>query len=913
MNLFELFVKIGVDDQASKNISNISSKLGNGLKKAAGIGLKAVTAASAGIAALTGAAVKNYAEYEQLVGGAELMFGKAFETVQKNAKEAYKTVQMSQNEYLQQVNGFATGLKTALGGNEQAAAELSHKIVQAEADIVAATGNTQENVANAFAGIMKSNFTMLDNLQIGITPTKEGFQEVIDKVNEWNKANGRATKYQMGNLADMQSALVDYIDMVGMSGYAQNEASKTISGSLASMKSAWSNLITGVADDSADFDELINNMVDSVATVGENIMPRVEKSLLGVSKLIEKLLPTIANKIPNILSKFAPKLLNSGFNILKQLVKGIKNNAKIIVNSAKDLILSFIDGMVDMFPDVIDAGIELLSGIVEAIPDVVANLAKNLPKISDAIIKGLGKAAGSIGKAIVGIFVPFDNEIEKASEKLSQIADAINPFMQAMEKSASNAKDLSNALSENGNTISELDDKIDEVEGKITEILKKEFKEQDGLRQKDLYKIKKYRDDLKELQEELLGIYQGEQGAIVTKSSSSIGELTAEQAGSLAGEAKAAFDESNKITEDFYNNEIIRIDNFYKARNEIDSDAHKDALKSAKKDYDERMKANKKYYSDAVKNVEKSSDKWLDATQKQWDNVKAARGEAEFALVGTELLAEKTGVLGKLVVGIAEGIGSFDGLVSNYANALSEIDAETTKSFLSMQAQVINSGGVIDEESRKNIDTILSAFEGLPEELDEEGREALDGLINGLEDQIPELNNASNMTTDEIIKVLRKKLVTDRPGQAIGAAITDGLIAGLKSKNAAIRSGVGAVANLVTSAAKKAFGIKSPSRLFKNEIGKQLVAGLALGISDYSYMAEDAMGEMSSDVANAFDTDTMVSTSTSSVSDFGGQSQTSEFSNPKSEVVISVDDSNAMGFARALLPLLKIAEKEVYA
>ena len=160
MNLFELFIKIGVDDQASNKLSGLSSKLGNGLKTAAKIGTAAVGAAAAGITALTTAAVNNYAEYEQLVGGAELMFGKAYDTVAKNAQDAYKTVQMSQNEYLQQVNGFATGLKTALGGNEQAAAELAHNIVKAEADIIAATGNTAENVQNAFNGIMKSNFTI---------------------------------------------------------------------------------------------------------------------------------------------------------------------------------------------------------------------------------------------------------------------------------------------------------------------------------------------------------------------------------------------------------------------------------------------------------------------------------------------------------------------------------------------------------------------------------------------------------------------------------------------------------------------------------------------------------------------------------------------------------------------------------
>lgn len=160
MNLFELFIKIGVDDQASDKISSMSDKLAGGLKTAAKVGTAAVATAAAGIAAITKNAVENYAEYEQLVGGAELMFGEAFDSVMQKSQEAYKTVQMSQNEYLQQVNGFATGLKTALGGNEQAAADLAHKIIKAEADVVAATGNSQEAVQNAFNGIMKSNFTI---------------------------------------------------------------------------------------------------------------------------------------------------------------------------------------------------------------------------------------------------------------------------------------------------------------------------------------------------------------------------------------------------------------------------------------------------------------------------------------------------------------------------------------------------------------------------------------------------------------------------------------------------------------------------------------------------------------------------------------------------------------------------------
>lgn len=124
------------------------------------VGGAAVAAGAAGVAAITKMGVEGYAQYEQLAGGAELMFGNAYDFIAEKAQNAFATVQMSQNDYLQQVNGFAVGLKTALGGNEQAAAELADRIITAEADIVAATGNSSEMVQNAFNGIMKNNFSI---------------------------------------------------------------------------------------------------------------------------------------------------------------------------------------------------------------------------------------------------------------------------------------------------------------------------------------------------------------------------------------------------------------------------------------------------------------------------------------------------------------------------------------------------------------------------------------------------------------------------------------------------------------------------------------------------------------------------------------------------------------------------------
>lgn len=287
-NVFELFATISLDtdeyERKLKDSENKTSTFADVLKAnlASGAIIAGVKKLAGVVADVGKAAYTSYARYEQLAGGAQLMFGDAYDFVAEKARNAYKSVQMSQNDYLQQVNGLATGLKTALGGNVQAAAELADKVITAEADVVAATGNTQEAVQNAFNGIMKSNYTMLDNLQLGITPTKEGFQQLIDKVNEWNAENGEATAYTIDNLADCQAALVDYIEMQGLAGYAANEAAGTIEGSTASMKAAWQNLATGMADSSADMEGLTKDFVDSVFTAGKNIIPRVQQIVTGV-------------------------------------------------------------------------------------------------------------------------------------------------------------------------------------------------------------------------------------------------------------------------------------------------------------------------------------------------------------------------------------------------------------------------------------------------------------------------------------------------------------------------------------------------------------------------------------------------------------------------------------------------------
>lgn len=160
MNLFELFVKIGVDDQASDKISNLSSKLGGGLATAAKVGAAAVSAAGTAIVAIGKQAIEQYAEYEQLVGGVETLFKQSSDTVMGYAENAYKTAGMSANEYMSTVTSFSASLLQSLGGDTEAAAKYADMAITDMSDNANKLGTDMEMIQNAYQGFAKQNYTI---------------------------------------------------------------------------------------------------------------------------------------------------------------------------------------------------------------------------------------------------------------------------------------------------------------------------------------------------------------------------------------------------------------------------------------------------------------------------------------------------------------------------------------------------------------------------------------------------------------------------------------------------------------------------------------------------------------------------------------------------------------------------------
>lgn len=423
MNVGEIVYKILGDDANFKKVmGNVGKLATQTMSVIAEAALAASAAAATAVGALAKEAIASFGDYEQLAGGAKLMFGEAYDFIAEKAKTAYKDIQMSQNDYLEQVNGFAIGLKNAMGGDEIGAAKLADRIVTAEADIVAATGNTAENVQNAFNGIMKNNYTMLDNLQIGITPTKEGFQELIDKVNAYKEAQGDATRYTIDNLADCQNALVDYIEMQGLAGYAQAEGADTLQGSMASMTAAWQNMLTGMADPTQDFDELISALIDSVLNFSNSLMPRIMAVLpqmaTGITELTENLLPLI----PDTLKQMLPSVIEGANSLIAALLDTLSSIADtaipIVTENADEIINTLLSGLISAIPSLASSAADLCTALITAILDNADIITQGAVDIVLALAQGLTDNLDSLVPAVVNAALTITETLLDNADKL---------------------------------------------------------------------------------------------------------------------------------------------------------------------------------------------------------------------------------------------------------------------------------------------------------------------------------------------------------------------------------------------------------------------------------------------------------------------------------------------------------------
>ena len=421
----------------AKDINGQFKKLASSTKKAAGkiakVGATVAVAAGGAAVAVTKQAISAYADYEQIVGGVETLFKGASETVIKNAENAFYTVGMSANEYMETVTSFSASLISSLGGDTAKAASVADMALVDMADNANKMGTSLEAVKTAYQGFAKQQYMLLDNLKLGYGGTKTEMERLLKDA---EKLTGE--KYDIDNLGDVYSAIHAIQVELGIAGTTANEAEKTITGAANMTKAAWQNVLTAIAG-GGDLGKAIDNFVFSISQLFKNLVPVVEKAIAGLGTLIEQAGPALVETVVAALIRAIPSLVSAVYKMIISLAKGIYSGiASLLTGATKEVEKQLNDT-------------KSLSGGLDSAAESAANLAEETENSADAAKKAvagfdelnvLSSGSGEDSAAALAatpsaggaISLPMSVDVtDNASNKMAEIAGKIKSVFEQIK------------------------------------------------------------------------------------------------------------------------------------------------------------------------------------------------------------------------------------------------------------------------------------------------------------------------------------------------------------------------------------------------------------------------------------------------------------------------------------------------
>ena len=452
MNLFELFVKIGADtteankgiDEVGQKTSGLGEKLKSGLATAGKVAVSGVAAGATAIGALGTKAVAAYADYEQLVGGVETLFKDSQDQVMDYANNAYKTAGLSANEYMETVTSFSASLLQSLGGDTSAAADKANLAITDMSDNANKMGTDMTSIQNAYQGFAKANYTMLDNLKLGYGGTQAEMERLLADA---EKISG--IKYDISSYADIVDAIHVVQTEMGITGTTAEEAASTIQGSFGMMKSAWQNLVTGMADPDQDLGVLVGNFTDSIVTVGNNLIPRIQDLLPRIVEATTSLVGTVSEQLPAILQTILPSLVEGATSLVTGLMNALPAVLTVIADVAPTVINTLVPALIALLPQIVQTGIDVIvslaQGIADALPELIPAAAEAIAEIA-RILTDPDNLSAVIDAALEIILALVDGFMDAIPTLIEVIPDIIANLVTAIIVNAPKLIEASIAL-----------------------------------------------------------------------------------------------------------------------------------------------------------------------------------------------------------------------------------------------------------------------------------------------------------------------------------------------------------------------------------------------------------------------------------------------------------------------------------
>lgn len=450
----------GISGSITKELKGESESAGKSAGSSIVSTIKKVFVA-AGIGKALMSTIKEGGKLEQSLGGVETLFKGNADTIKKYAQEAYKTVGVSANDYMENVTSFSASLLQSMGGDTEEAAKVAHIAMLDMGDNANKMGTDMRDIQNAYQGFAKENYTMLDNLKLGYGGTKTEMERLLADAQELT-----GVEYNIDNLDDVFMAVHAIQQEIGITGTTALEAEETISGSFNAMKAAFQNTLgslalgenikpslEGLAESISTF--LFGNLFPMIGTILaslpsalavfiQTMIPEIIEMggqlLTGLTDGVGQGFPIMLEKINELIQNMGtwiqesfPQFLQNGVDAILNLANGMMNSAPTVLKNIGEILVSVFNTLVDAIPIILDKGIQLIlglaKGLINSLPAVMKSITDIMSKLINAIIEKaptfLAKGLELIKKLAVGLLQSLPSVISSISQILSNLISKI--------------------------------------------------------------------------------------------------------------------------------------------------------------------------------------------------------------------------------------------------------------------------------------------------------------------------------------------------------------------------------------------------------------------------------------------------------------------------------------------------------
>ncbi len=448
----------GISGSINRLLSGEATNAGN--SAGLSIGQKLVSnikkiVAGAGIGMFIKQAISEGAKLEQSIGGIETLFGtrgassveeyaklvgksvdsvagkygdlqKSQETMLSYANNAWKTVGVSANTYMENVTSFSASLLQGLGGDTLKASTIANQAMIDMADNANKFGTDIQSIQNAYQGFAKQNYTMLDNLKLGYGGTKTEMQRLINdasKLTSVQKELGLTVNANDMSFANIAKAISVVQKNMGIAGTTALEAMTTVSGSMNAMRASYQNLMSSLAL-GQNVGDSFKALVETSGIYAKNVLAMVGNIAKEIPGVIVSGMSELSSQLTNLnfnVKTMLPQVIDGASEVISTFVSTISERAAVLFRQGLSLASHLADGIVNSLPTIISS----IGNVTSTIFDTLAGMFENFTTIGANILgkigEGLQTGIPQFASTILPLILSFTTRIR---ESLPQFVSA---------------------------------------------------------------------------------------------------------------------------------------------------------------------------------------------------------------------------------------------------------------------------------------------------------------------------------------------------------------------------------------------------------------------------------------------------------------------------------------------------------